>query len=354
MEALKYVGMDVHKDTIVIAVLNARGKLVMESVIETKAQAVRDFVQGVRGTVQVTFEEGTHAAWLYDVLRPLVAKVVVCDPRKNTLLLAGNKGDRVDAHKLAQLLRADLLTPVYHGTHGTRTLKELARSYTALLEDCTRVMNRLKALYRARAIPCTGEGVYQKEERERWLRKLTEAGARHRAEWLYQELDTLVELRDAAREAMVAESRKHPAQRLLQSIAGLGPVRVAQLIAAIDSPHRFRTKRQLWAYSGLAVTTRSSAAYQMVKGSLRKAARPRVTRGLNPNYNRTLKHVFKDAALLASARGALKPYYDHLVEQGMRPALARLTVARKIAAITLAVWKKGERFEPELVMPQAA
>src|SRR5262249_12938056 len=141
---------------------------------------------------------------------------------------------------------------------------------------------------------------------------------------------------------------------LLQSIAGLGPVRVAQLIAAIDSPHRFRTKRQLWAYSGLAVTTKSSADYRLVKGELRRAARARVTRGLNPNYNRTLKHVFKDAALLASVRGALKPYYDQLVAHGMRPALARLTVARKIAAITLAVWKKGERFDPTLVSPHAA
>lgn len=104
MEALKYIGMDVHTDTIVIAVLNARGKLVMESVSETTAPTVRDFVQGIRGTVHVTFEEGTRAAWLYDILRPLVAKVVVCNPRKNTLLLAGNKGDRIDAQKLAQLL----------------------------------------------------------------------------------------------------------------------------------------------------------------------------------------------------------------------------------------------------------
>lgn len=354
MEALKYIGMDVQTETIVIVVLNTRGKQVMESVIETTAPAVRDFIQGIRGTVHVTFEEGTQAAWLYDILRPLVATVVVCDPRKNTLLLAGNKGDRVDAHKRAQLLRADLLTPVYPGAHGTRTLKELARSYTALMEDCTRSMNRLNALYRARAIPCAGEGVYRKEERDHWLRKLTEAEARQRAAWLYQDLDPLLVLRDTAREAMVTESRHHPAHNLLQSIAGLGPVRVAQLIAALDSPHRFRTKRQLGAYSGLAVTTRSSADYRKVKGELRKAGHARVTRGLNPNYNRTLKHVFKDAALLASAWGALKPYYDHLTAQGMRPALARLTVARKIATITLAVWKKGGRFDAELVTSHAA
>src|SRR5258708_7174019 len=150
------------------------------------------------------------------------------------------------------------------------------------MEDGTRVMNRLKALYRARAIPCSGQGVYQKEERAQWLGKLTEAGARRRAEGLYQELDPLVVLRDTARAAMVAESRNHPAHLLLQSIAGLGPVRVAQLIAAIDSPHRFRTKRQLWAYSGLAVTTKSSADYRVVQGELRRAVRVRTTRGLNP------------------------------------------------------------------------
>lgn len=100
--------------------------------------------------------------------------------------------------------------------------------------------------------------------------------------------------------------------------------------------------------------TKSSADYRKGKGEGRQAGHARVTRGLTPNSNRTLKHVFKDAALLASARGALKPYSDHLVAQGMRPPLARVTVARKIAAITLAVWKKGVRFDAELVRPHAA
>jgi transposase len=307
MAALKYGGMEVHQETSVIAVLHARGKRVMESVSEPQAPAVRDFVQGVRGTVQGTFDGGTPAAWLSAVLRPLVATVVVWAPRQNTLRLAGNKGDRLDAPKLAQLRRAALLTPVDHGTQGTRTLKERARRYTALLEDCPRVMTRLPALSRARAIACSGVGGSQQEERARWRRKLPAAGGRHRAEGLYQALDPLVGLRAAAREARGRESHKHPAPRLLQSIAGLGPVRGAQLSAAIDSPPRFRTTRQLWASSGLAVTTKASADYQLVKGPLRKAARTRVARGLNPNYPRTLQHVFQEATLLASTRGALTP-----------------------------------------------
>jgi transposase len=354
MNTQKYVGLDVHQGTIVVAVLSSQGKVVMEAVIETKAQAVGDFFRTLRGRVEVTLEEGTHAAWLAEVLRPHVAAVTVCDPRKNKLLLVGHKSDRVDARKLAQLLRAGLVTPVYPGPPGTRTLKELARSYEGLVQDGTRVMNRLKALYRARAIPCAGERVYRTAERQQWLGQLTDPGVRSRAELLYRELDTLTELREAARAAMIAESRKHPAQRLLQGIATLGPVRVAQLIAVIDTPHRFRSKRQLWAYSGLAVVTRSSADYQVTGGAVHRATRWRATRGLTVHYNRTLKHVFKDAAVTACARGAFKPYYEQLVAQGRRPAAARLTVARKIAAITLAVWKKGEPFDPALVRPQAA
>ena len=109
----------------------------MELVIETSAATVLDFLNGLRGHVEVTFEEGTHAAWLYDVLQKTQAKVMVCDPRKNRLLHDGNKSDKVDARKLAQLLRAGLLSPVYHGEHGVRDLKELVRSYEYLVEDST-------------------------------------------------------------------------------------------------------------------------------------------------------------------------------------------------------------------------
>jgi transposase len=128
MNSTKYIGMDVHKDATAIAVMNAAGKLVMESIVETKAATIRQFIEGLRGELYVTFEEGTWAAWLYDLLKPHVTKVVVCNPRKNALLKTGNKSDRIDARKLAELLRAGLVSAVYHGETGLRTLKELCRS----------------------------------------------------------------------------------------------------------------------------------------------------------------------------------------------------------------------------------
>ena len=113
MNSKKYIGLDVHQATISVAVLDSTGKLVMESILETKAATILQFFAGLRGSLYVTFEEGTWATWLYDLLKPHVAKLVVCNPRKNALLKAGNKSDRIDARKLAELLRGNHLRPVY-------------------------------------------------------------------------------------------------------------------------------------------------------------------------------------------------------------------------------------------------
>jgi hypothetical protein len=149
----------------------------MECVLETKASTILQFFEGLRGDVQVTFEEGTWAAWLYDLLKPRVRKLVVCDPRRNALLQEGNQNDRVDARKLAELLHNNQLRSVYHGDHGLRTLKELVRSYLTITQDLSRVMTRVKAIYRSWAIPCIGKQVYAPRHRAEWLAKIGEPGA---------------------------------------------------------------------------------------------------------------------------------------------------------------------------------
>ena len=87
---IKYIGMDIHKETISIAVMNGEGKVVMESIIETKASTILQCIQGIHGDLHVTLEEGTWAAWLYDLLKPHVTELVVCDPRKNALMKEGS------------------------------------------------------------------------------------------------------------------------------------------------------------------------------------------------------------------------------------------------------------------------
>jgi transposase len=347
MSQEKYIGMDVHAATISVAVMNAQGKLLVECVVETKAATILEFIQGLRGTLALTFEEGTSAAWLHDLLKPHVSRLVVCDPRKNALLKDGNKNDRVDARKLAELLRTNQVKPVYHGKHGTRALRELGRSYLTITKDVTRVMNRIKAVYRSWAIPCAGTSVYIPRHRAEWLAKLVEPGVRMRAEHLYQQLDSLEPVRQEARRQLLLESRKHAAVKLLRQIPAIGPIRSALLVAILQTPHRFRTKRQLWAYGGFAVQTYDSGEYRIVRGK-RQRNRERITvRGLNKNHNPDLKNLLKGAAISAIERpGPLQDFYAALVEKGMRPSLARLTLARKMAAITLIIWKKGARPTP--------
>jgi hypothetical protein len=151
MSGEKYIGLDVHQATIWVAVMDSQGKLIMECILETKASTILDLFAGLRGTLSVTLEEETSAAWLYDLLKPHVAHLIVCHPRKNALLKAGNKSDKIDARKLADRLRFNDLKPVYHGETGVRMLRELARSYLTIVKDLTRVMSRVKAIFKPEA-----------------------------------------------------------------------------------------------------------------------------------------------------------------------------------------------------------
>jgi transposase len=346
MNLTKYIGMDVHKAMTVIAVLDLAGKILAEAIIETKASTILDFIRSQRGTLHVALEEGTQAAWLYDLIRPYVANVVVCDSRK--IATQGNKADKPDAKRLAELLRTNALTPVYHGEQSTKTLKELARSYSSLVEDGTRIKNRLKALFRGRGIDCSGSAVYSPDERKHWTAKLDSAAVRTRADKLWELLDCVERLSEEAQQELIAEARKHAATRILRSIPGIGVIRAAVILGVAGTPHRFRTKRQFWAYCGLAVVTETSSEYQLVNGRVCRSKKQPLVRGLNRNYNRALKEVFKGAAKTA-ASGPWKPHFDALIANGTRPPLALLILARKIASITLALWKRGERYDHKRV-----
>jgi hypothetical protein len=234
-------------------------------------------------------------------------------------------------------------------------LRELSRSYLTIVKDLSRVMNRLKAVYRSWAIPCAGRDVYYTRHRAEWLGKIREAGVRRRAERLYEQLDMLQHLRQQARRELLTESRKHAITAKLRQIPYLGPIRSALAVALIQTPHRFRSKRQLWAYSGLALETRISAEYRFVEGQVRRSKKLLSIRGLNKDHNHDLKGLFKGAATMASVRpGPFQDFYQAALAKGIKPTMARLTLARKIAAITLTLWKKGENFDAEKLKSQAA
>jgi transposase len=348
MNKHKYVALDVDSANIVAGVYDGEGKCLMLTHLRNEAKVIQEFFKGLAGTVHVTFEEGAQAAWLYEQSHRLVAEVVVCNPRQNKLLKAGNKSDQIDVEKLAKLLRLGELRPVYQGPQNSQGLKQLVHNYDALVEDTTRTKNRLKAVYRGRGVACKGEGVYGREQRERWLAKLPSKEMRTRALTLFAQLEQLEQLSQPAAKAMCSAARKDPGYRSISSAPGIGAIRSAQILATAITPHRFRGKRQFWPYCGLAVVTRSSSDYEWVDGQTRRKRKPIQTRGLNQNHNRTMKAVFKGAAASAIQQHAeVKEYYEGLCAKGMRAQMAQLTVARKLAAIVLSVWKKGELYDPK-------
>ena len=219
----------------------------------------------------------------------------------------------------------------------------------------THEMSRVKAIYRSWAIPCTGKQVYARCHRAEWLEKINEPGVRRRAEFYYQQLDALRVLRQEARRDLLTESKKQKAWKRLCEIPSIGPIRSAALLGILQTPHRFRTKRQLWTYSGLGIEAHSSADHHRVDGQLQRSKKQVLVRGLNRNCNHDLKNLFKGAAAVASSKpGPFEEFYAALVAKGMRPEMARLTLARKIATIVLIVWKKGVCFDAQHLKPQTA
>jgi transposase len=250
--------------------------------------------------------------------------------------------------------RAGCLPAIYHGSSDRQTLMELVRTYLNVVEDSTRTMQRIKSLFRARAIRAPGTNIYSPTHRQEWLSKLEDRGVRFRAEVLLAELDVLRELRPKAKDAMLALARRDPDWATLSQIPYIGPVRASLILATMKTPWRFRTKRHLWAYAGLAVVTETSSEHRFIAGRVVRRNRQPLTRGLNRNHNRVLKNVFKGAATASICRpGPFQDLYLGMLGRGMREEMARVTLARKFAAITLRLWKRGMAFDPALLSQQS-
>lgn len=277
-----------------------------------------------------------------ELLAPYVVELVVVQPERKR----GSKSDRIDADGLSEQIRTGRLGTIVFKDRGRFTaLREFGRAYRMVRSDVVRTKNRIKALARGRGVRVAGDGLYDAGRRPERTRRLPEA-TEWAVELLARELDFLEELKGEARGAMVRESHRHRISRILETAPGLGPVRVAQLIPIVVTPHRFRTKRQFWKYCGFGVVTRTSSDWVLYDGRWVKA-RVEQTRGLNRNCNRRLKGIFKGAATTVLAKRSdtgLCEHYEQLLENGTKPNLAKLTIARQIAAIVLAMWKNQEVF----------
>jgi len=341
----RYVGLDGHSQTCTLAVMSRTGKRLTSKVVETNGRALVDAIRSFPGDLHLCLEEGAQSAWFYEILSPHVAETVVTVPEQ----VRGSKDDLRDAWARADDLRTGRIrTRVYKAPKQLAGLRSAASAYRLATQDMVRTKNRLKAVFRSRGI-LTDTKVYDAAARNKWLKQLP-YGHRELAEWLGRELDGLVPLRDEAEEWLLKESKSHPIIRKLMTGPGMGPIRTGQLVAIVGAPQRFRTSRQFWSYSGLAIVRRSSSDWTRNKGGEWVRGEVHQTRGLTRKRQPVLKSIFKGAATTVIAQlpdDPLHAHYQRMLESGIRPNLAKLTVARRIAAIELSMWKHEEVYDPK-------
>lgn len=341
----RYIGLDAHASSCTVAILGPSGRRLGSHVVETNAQSLISTIETIPRQRRLCLEEGALAGWLHEVLAPHVQEIVVTAVPRNR----GPKNDKRDALALAEMLRVGSIPRRVYKQRGCFTrLTYLAKAYQALVSDDVRVQNRIKSLLRSRGVQVAGSAVYTASGRHAYLDQLP-AAAHAMTNVLYQQHDQLAELRKQAQKDMITEARKHPEYRYVKSCPGLGNVRSAQLLPVVVTPYRFANKRQFWSYCGLAVISRSSSDWVRTRSGEWIKAPVQQNRGLNKNFNHTLKAIFKGAAITVIGQQRDKPLCDHyqrLLDGGTKPNLARLTIARQIAAITLALWRNEEVYDP--------
>lgn len=340
-----YVGLDVHGETTSISVRSSRGAVVRREVVATTRAALRHALRGVRGRVQIACEAGPMARWTRDMLETRLREVLVCDRRRTRL--GTSKADRVDADRLSDLLAKNELHPIFVPRGEQAVLRRLCVHYIRMIKDRTRVIIRLRALFLESG---THIRTHRSAPEKVPLGALRDHGEKYVVRAYLLQLNTATELVHAARKEMIDYAGSFAAFELLQSIPHVGEIRAAQLLAIVVDPARFRSLRRFWSFGGLGVIQKASSEHRIENGMVIRDDRVRgvhLAKACQP----ILKKVLRDIALYASiGRGAFRTIYDGYVARGMRPALARVALARKVAAVILAVWRSGNSFNETLLL----
>ncbi|MEW6229883.1 MAG: transposase [Bacillota bacterium] len=331
-----YIGLDAHSETCELTAVNEKGNIVMSRSFDTSEKNIIECLSQIKGKKTLTFEEGPLASWLSDFITPCVDKVIVSDPKRNRWIGSSEKkDDKIDAAKLANLLRGGYVHAVYHPEEGRRGFKEIVLFYHDITGLIVSVKNKIKAEYRQNGVFSKSRGVYSPFERTGWLSKLARAEAVFQVNNYCALLDRLCAIQRRALAKMVRMSRRYPECALFEQIPGVGPITSATVSAILVTPHRFQSKREVWAYAGLAVVGRHSG----------NKAGPE---HLNCFFNRILKRVVKSAALEAISQGK-NPFakkFHNLLSQGVAESSARLTIARNMLAVMYGMWKTNTDFDP--------
>jgi len=283
---------------------------------------ISHYVERFKGRKILTIEETTSTHWLYVNLKEDFDYILVCDPYHNSLLNDGPKTDRLDAAKLCMLLRSNMLKEVYHNCDSLYWVRRFVKAYLSLKKGRTGAFNRKSALYR---------GVGTRYRKERF------SSAHPALLFINDYFESTISFYEGWREKFVNEFKRlykqEPVIQYLAMIPGIGVVTAVIVYAIVLSADRFKNKYKFFGYSGLALKEKESGnrSYGKRKG----------------RYNRTLKWIFKSAAMSAiSGHNDIRHYYDCLLSLGYPIKVARNAVARYIANSCYVIMKHQFAYQP--------
>lgn len=271
---------------------------------------LQQYLSSLKSRIILTFEESTAAHWLYGKLLPYVDRLIVCNPGYNRLLCRGPKNDAIDAGKLCLLLRQGSLKEVYHSTSQLYDLRLLVSAYEDTIQAGVAAQNQFKARQRGR------------QSRGRSGTMV--------ADQLQMRIDLYRQEKERYEKAFAAWARRLPVIRQLKKLPGIGLRGAAKILGVVIDARRFPNRSHYWAYCGLVWHYKTSGN--------RTYGRRR------PNYNRTLKAVYKTGALAAiKGSNPIAEYYQRLVASGLAEHHARHAVARYLARITYGILKQNAK-----------
>jgi transposase len=321
-------------------VVNEAGRLIKAKSVATSVNGFMGFVRMVPPPRTIYMEEGSLAAWALETCVRFGEKLVITDAKKNHWIgSSGQKDDPLDALKLAQLGRGGYIKEIHHPVGQRRRFRELMIAYHDTVRSTTRIKNKIKAKFRQNGIQCTGATVYSETYREEWKGKLPqEATLLLILEGLWRQLEQSEQTEKDLLAAARAQAKHYPEIKHFEALPGIGFISAATISAMLETPYRFADKRKVWMYAGLGIMTRSSGGKVY-------------SEKLSTDYNRLLKYILKqaaEAAIRAEDNPFRRKYLDMTLLHGIAPHRAKLTIARDMLATMWAMWRKGEKYSPEI------
>ncbi|MFH1829363.1 MAG: transposase [Pseudomonadota bacterium] len=319
-----YIGVDWSITKMAIARMTGKSNKVTVIEVPSDVEELRRYLSNLRGRRILTIEETTVAQWLYTELKDSVERLIICDPTRNRLLSEGAKTDKIDAVKLVQLLRAEMLKEVYHSANRLHDLRRVVSGYDGLVKSGVRYQNQRYSFLRSLG--------YKGDEAHGL--KLKSPGDQLVLEGLEKRIKAYEEEKALYKEEFERWSKRIPEIRHQKSLPGIGIICAAKIVSRVVSPARFSSSGHYLSYAGLVKLIRKSGGVSYGRKE--------------PRYSRDLKYAYKTAMMAAiDGNNEIGDYYEMLInEKNYTEYNARQKAARRLATLSLGVFKSGRKYEP--------